>query len=216
MIVSFTELDTMAKRAARGIGMSWGLADEAGKAAAWLGANGQPGPEAIAATLASQEGVDRAELTPMVDADVWEAPGGVLCPVTTGAAICDRAVALAAGAVIELGRISHPALLGFHVASAAKVAGVTLELSWAGASLIAGPDGARFSGADDDLGAASADSVRCSLAEQPEAVSSVPSTRRDVAADVWAQLTEFAMRSFAPSTEESRMSGAGAGLIDDD
>ena len=38
MYMSLNEIDVSVKRAARGVGMSWGLAEEAGKAARWLAA----------------------------------------------------------------------------------------------------------------------------------------------------------------------------------
>ena len=45
---SLNELDAMARKAARGAGYSWGLAEEAGRATRWLAAAGLPGPMCLA------------------------------------------------------------------------------------------------------------------------------------------------------------------------
>ena len=43
MTFSLNEIEAIGKRAARGAGLPWGLAEEAGKAARWLTARGLPG-----------------------------------------------------------------------------------------------------------------------------------------------------------------------------
>ena len=43
-----------------------------------------------------------------------------------------------------------------------------------------------------------------------------PVTRIDAPAEAWALLESFAHRTYAPATEQSRQSGAGAGLTDND
>ena len=51
--VSLAEIDAMGRKAARGAGLPWGLAEEAGRAARHLAAWGLPGPEALAALVAA-------------------------------------------------------------------------------------------------------------------------------------------------------------------
>ena len=43
-----------------------------------------------------------------------------------------------------------------------------------------------------------------------------PVMRAEVSEESWARLGEFARRTFAPATEESRQRGAGSGLSDND
>ena len=50
MTWSLNEIETLSRKAARGAGLSWGLAEEAGKATRWLAAAGLPGPQVLAAT----------------------------------------------------------------------------------------------------------------------------------------------------------------------
>ena len=54
MIVSLNEIESLALKAARGAGMSWGLAEEAAVAASWLAARSLPWAETLADLLAQQ------------------------------------------------------------------------------------------------------------------------------------------------------------------
>ena len=51
LVVSSNEVDALAKKAAKGAGMPWGLAAEAGKATRWLADRGLPGPAVLADLL---------------------------------------------------------------------------------------------------------------------------------------------------------------------
>ncbi len=51
---SLNEIEGLARKAARGSGLSWGLAEEAGKATRWLCAAGLPGADALAGLLTAQ------------------------------------------------------------------------------------------------------------------------------------------------------------------
>jgi hypothetical protein len=64
MTFSLNEVEAMGKRAARGAGRDWGIAEEAGKAARWLTARGLPGPELLAELLTRNEGKSYEELAP--------------------------------------------------------------------------------------------------------------------------------------------------------
>ena len=55
MIYSLSEIDATCKKAARGSGLSWGYAEEAGKAARWLAAHQLPSTELLAAYLSERQ-----------------------------------------------------------------------------------------------------------------------------------------------------------------
>jgi hypothetical protein len=78
MTFSLNEVEAMGKRAARGAGLDWGIAEEAGKAARWLTARGLPGPELLAELLTRNEGKSYEELAPASIDGVWEAKSGWL------------------------------------------------------------------------------------------------------------------------------------------
>jgi hypothetical protein len=218
MSFSLNEVEAMGKRAARGAGLPWGLAEEAGKAARWLTARGYPGAEQLADVLTRNDKQGYAELAP-VDVDgVWQAPAGRLCPLITGAALCDRAAEIAEGRVIELGMTAQPLLLVPYIAGAAKLIGTAIAIGWEHVTMIVTQDREIIDGNPNALTARSTDSIRCRRVDDASNLAtpavSVNQPAAPVDAATWSRLAAFAQRTFAPATEASRLSGAGAGLSD--
>ena len=205
---SLGEIETAGRRAARGAGLSWGLAEEAGHAARWLCAQGLPGAE----MLTRDDGACYDSLAPVRVEGVWAARSGPLCPLIAGAALCDRAADLAAGREIALKSTSHPLLLAPFVAGAAALAGTTLRLRWPDASMTIGPDWIAVDGVEEmALRTRSAARVSCRLADDAPAARSRRDADRPVDAETWSRLG-----AFAPASEVSRLAGAGARLSDND
>ena len=214
MTFSLNEIEAMGKRAARGAGLPWGLAEEAGKAARWLTARGLPGAEQLADILTRNDKRDYAELAP-VDVDgIWQAPAGRLCPLISGAALCDRAAAIADGRAIELGETAQPLLLLPSIAGAAKLTGSAIAIAWKDVVVTLSPGCESIEGNRDALTTRSTERVRCRRADDivEPGVPAAPVATIDAA--TWSRLAAFAQRTYAPATEASRLSGAGAGLSD--
>lgn len=57
MVLSLNEVQVTAKKAARGAGYPWGIAEEAGQAARWLCSHGLDGCAALAGVLARFDGI---------------------------------------------------------------------------------------------------------------------------------------------------------------
>ena len=222
MSFSLNEIEAMGKRAARGAGLDWGIAEEAGKAARWLTSHGLPGPELLAELLARNEGKSYDELAPVSVDGVWEAKSGRLCPLVAGAALSDRAEEVAAGRDFEIGPIAFPLLLVPYAAIGAKSRGAAIALSWPGATLtISADNGLAVEGNLSAVTARTVDKARCgpALKETATPPAGVPGPAADAEtcdAVTWSRLNAFAQRTFAPATEASRALGAGAGLVDSD
>lgn len=216
MTYALNEIEAMGKRAARGVGCDWGIAEEAAKAVRWLAMHGLPGPGLLAELLTLNDGRGYAELAPLSDEGVWEAASGSLCPLVAGAALSDRAEEVASGREFELGVTAYPLLLAPYVAAAANSTGRALELSWPGVAMAFDGAGVSITGETAELTTRSAETVRCrcTATQVPEAADTA--RRCDVDADTWSRLNSFAQRTFAPATEASRLAGAGAGLSDND
>ncbi len=217
MSFSLNEIEAMGKRAARGAGLDWGIAEEAGKAARWLTAHGLPGPELLAELLTRNEGKSYAELAPVSVDGVWEAKSGQLCPLVAGAALSDRAAEVAAGREFEFGSIAFPLLLAPYAACGARSRGAAIELSWSGVMLTISPDdGLAVEGDIAAVAARTADYVHCRPAGKDTVTPPAGEPGRAVDAETWSRLSAFAHRTLAPATEASRLAGAGAGLTDND
>ena len=216
MKYSLNEIETMARRAARGIGFAWGLAEEAGKAARWLSEHDLPGAQILAELLSRNDGKHYSELAPMSQDCPWHARGGRLCPIAAGAALSDRANEIAAGRVVELGPTSQPLLLAAAAASAARLTGSRIELSWPGALLVLTADGACIEGTRAALTCEFADSAHCRTTTRAAIITPGANRGRAVNTASWRRLDAFAQRTFAPATAASRLHGAGADIKDSD
>ncbi len=210
MTLSLNEIEATAKKAARGAGYPWGLAEEAGKATRWLCSRELDGCAALAALLNRMDGTDIADRSPAPGDAAWSAAGGSLCPLATGAAISDCAHEISAREM-RLGEIAKPILLAPFAASVAQQVGTTVQVKFPQSEF-------------------STDGERISLNGRPPKVTPWASVavggsvdhptgrcqRADPNANDWKTLTTFAHRTYAPATEESRIKGAGAGLSDND
>lgn len=142
-VYTLGEIAATGRKAARGAGLDWGHAEEAGAGAAWLAAHGAPGPEALAGWLCRSDGWDHARRRPADPALAeWRAARGTaLCPLVAGAALSDRAALLPPVAELTLVELGAPVLLVPFLAWIARDTGRTLRLGWDGGALVLGPGG---------------------------------------------------------------------------
>jgi hypothetical protein len=214
---SLNEIEMTSFKAARGAGVPWGLAEEAGKAARWLAAHKLPALDALAGMLDLIDRRSYGDLTPVREGERWVGRGGLLCAVNTGVTLCDRAEDLAAGERFETGPIAYPLLVVPFVAAAQRAAGAAFAVEWPGVSIGVDEAGLHMM-PDTDMLAVAADELICEL--RPEALSGgvVAAEVAGLAVDpaLWARLTAYAHRTYVPASDASRERGAGAGLDDND
>ncbi|MFX0542521.1 DUF3726 domain-containing protein [Roseovarius sp. S4756] len=210
---SLSEIEGLARKAARGSGFSWGMAEEAGKAVRWLAGIGLPGPEALAEFLEAHDRTPHAQMRPAdTDLDTWTAAGGVICPISAGAALCDLAQNDAPSRDIRIETCAYPLLLLPFVRAAAEDGEQAERMIW---------DGGEFAFAADVRGAvtvpmAPLGDVRVEHGMNDTLPLPGCQLRYDLADAPAARLAALAARTYAPDTEQSRISGAGAGLSDND
>ena len=120
----------MATKAAWGAGRPWGLAQEAGRAVAWLEAMRLPGAVSLLALLVASDGVPCEQLRPVATRDgVWQG-AGPLCPVLAGAYISDSGGEAFASSLREV--YSPLLLLPF-----ASLACPGVQVAWSTTSIVA-------------------------------------------------------------------------------
>ena len=122
MILSLNEVEATTKRATRGLGHSWGMAEEAAKAVRWLCGRGLGGCEALASYLKDADGASLTKMTVQDSKAAWSAQSGRLCPLLAGATLSDYAHMLKRETIQMDGVVSPIFLLAF-AAGAAKTLG---------------------------------------------------------------------------------------------
>ena len=214
MSFSLNETEATGKKAARGVGYSWGMAEEAGKAVRWLSAHGLDGPKALALVLENADGSDLATMTPTSLQGDWRAEGGVLCPLIAGAALADSASLWGKNGLL-LNNVNVPVTVLPFAAQAARRLGVAVTVGWEGASAVIDGAGLSLTSSNAESLLTLAANIQIKIGGQlgPR----LPTQHRaTLAPGDWRILTRFAARTYAPATEESRLKGAGAGLSDND
>ncbi|MEX1234486.1 MAG: DUF3726 domain-containing protein [Roseovarius sp.] len=210
---SLSEIEGLARKAARGAGFSWGMAEEAGKAVRWLAGIDLPGPEALADFLEAHDGTPHAQMRPQdTQVNTWTAACGVVCPISAGAALCDLAQSDAPSRDIHIRNCAQPLLMLPFVRAAAEDGAQSERMIW---------QGGEFAFAAEIRGAASAPMAALSDVDVKQGrADHLPlpgcQMRYDLAAGPAERLAVMAARTYAPDTEQSRISGAGAGTSDND
>ena len=195
----------MVRKAARGAGYSWGMAEDAGAAVQWLEARGIGGCAALAKTLQAVDG-QMTEFAPRSD---WTSPSSRLCPIMVGAALSDRFDKNA-----SLGPVLAPVLLLPVLAFMSKTHGQPMSIEAGSGQAVLDGDAIELGTALDDD--ASPVRIRTGALHRPGVQARPCQTRADVGDRTWALLDAFAAKTYAPATEASRLNGAGAGLTDND
>lgn len=226
---SYSEIEQLCLKAARGAGMSWGLAEEAGFASAWLFRRGLDGPGALFAHIqrAVSDGFSGRwrDLSPCVTGDGFlpaddSADGLIntfLCPIVLGATLCDYArlpQMTMADNKVRIGPVSSPILLLPFLSDVARVKNENICFAWAQGSVVTTPDGQILG----DVGRLEKGvMLRAELSAQKIPASQCKNidimTAFLVPQATINGLNDFALRVTVPASEASR---AGAGAASDD
>ena len=208
MTLSLNEFETLCTRAARGAGLPWGLAEEAGKAARCLAEFGLPGAQLLVRILTHFDGKPLSERGCEALDGPWRREGGPMCPLIVGAALSDCARRLETCGSIEMRNLECPVLLLPHAAEAARQRGGSISVEWQGVRAVVQDGRFSIAGADADLLCARTDRLLCRFGgklSQP-----LPRRSRVTISEIcFAQLSDLAFRTYAPATDRSRLLGAG-------
>lgn len=189
---SFGEVRALSIKAARGAGMPWGLAEEAGFAVVWLEELGAPGVQALAIYL-SEIGEYTADT----------------CPIAIGSRISDSG----SRSNIFPRKAYQPIFFAPFLSSVLGSASV--ELRWSNCAYTLNSVG--FGGVQVEHVLSNG----VHLCEMRENILTTLSTHKKTRVtedrnEPIQLLESFAKKTYAPATEESRTRGAGAGLSDND
>ncbi len=207
---SLNEIEAHAKRAARGAGLSWGMAEEAGRATRWLASHDLAGPALLSDVLAKNDGLPRERIAPISLDDEWRAPADDLCPLAAGAALNDCADRLAEGRQVKMANVAYPLLVAPFAAWAAIHLNAPVQVRWQNLRIDTDGEEVWINDPDNEINTSHAAVLTCQISKTRTDVAKPSSLRGDVTPKVWAKLDVFAQRIFAPATAASRLLGAGA------
>ena len=217
MLCSLNEIRALAAGAARGAGLPWGVAGEAGRAARWLEARGLAGLAALEGALERLSAPDWRRCFPVPDGAAWRGESGEMDGLLAGMTLADRAdgpLPFDAGGALVLAGVRRPLLAVPFLAGVAGVCGARLAVS-VGARTPAIGIGPQSVGDSCRAlqGMALAETVRIERSgggamppDLPRLDGSIPVDR-----EVYARLAWWAARTHVPESAESRARGAGAG-----
>ena len=202
---SLGETAALATKAARGAGMPWGLADETGAAVGWLQSRGIPGLSALCRYLKWRE---NGRITRWPD---LPAGNTCYCPIELGTAYLDGALS----PTLTIESIREPVLILPFIAKRNNDQPVQVYLG--DMSIHLSSDCIFTPYSDTALLISQANCIIKNATDTPtmkpyECAQRVPYYFFGCIS----ALNEFAKKTYAPATEESRLAGAGAGLNDND
>jgi hypothetical protein len=215
---AMNEIETLVRKAAIGAGLDPGRADDLAAAGLWLAFRAFPVCELVHRALAAGPG---EPLRLSADGTTAE------CPLTSaahsGPAVLDLLLAKPPGFRVVLNDLDELRLLVALAAVMATRHQQRFRLEWGETLLPIGP-GANPAAAAVTAGAVRRlSAIRAPAAARPGAAAPDPAetsvTRYDPDATTdtgWAALQVMAARTYVPASEQSRRSGAGAGLNDND
>lgn len=187
MIPSLGEITATGRKAAKGAGYSWGMADEAGRATAWLWEHGIDGISALA--------------------DLLDHGTPDTCPIHQGVAFCDAPPV----GTVQLQELHSPILLLSFAAELSKITKKSYCLSIGNGRYSTNHEGMYCETPLTDPAQTAA------LSQQPVTGERLlPVSRRPAPEQAWTRLEAWEHKTYAPATEASRLAGAGAGLSDND
>ena len=192
--LSLNEVETLALKAARGAGLPWGVAEDAGRSAVWLARHAGTWAGSLLALLEATPTDAQSPLLlagPLADgavatADRVAAPMWLLPPLLVGSGRCNPVILRFGDVEIRCNPGEDP--------------GATLPAE-ALAALAAAPVAVRW--------------AETRLAPLPHALPA-RFRRSAVAVATLARLEALAARTYVAASDQSRLRGAGAGLLDDE
>ncbi|WP_299948093.1 DUF3726 domain-containing protein [uncultured Ruegeria sp.] len=209
MSFSLNEVEATAKRAARGAGYTWGVAEDTAKATRWLCTQGLDGAVVLSRVLEHGFAASMEDHLPAGLQSDWTGNKD-LCPLMAGAMLSDCSDFLRSGP-IRIREVAVPMLLLPFAANAARSLQAVITVT--SGDFSAATDGVRLALRNECP--AFADHVEVALGDGLTDPCSLQ-TRATPDPAAWKILNQFAHRTYAPATEASRLLGAGAGLSDND
>ena len=222
---SSNEAASLVKLAVRGVSYPWGVAEESAFASRWFAEQSVDGLAVFAGLFSWADNFSMEKLGIDPGQGVWCGKSGQLCPLMAGCAVSDFASQLSQGQELRLENVAYGVVLLPFIFLVSKELQTPMVMSW--------HDGLLVCDAEELEAIASNTQTKDHLCNDhtPKSIVVKQLTTEVKPTNLWPVnassrvhsdvssvhlLKQFAHRTYAPATEQSRLSGAGAGTTDND
>jgi hypothetical protein len=222
MSLSLNQIESTARKAVRGAGLYWGLAEDAGRAVSRLEMAGLPGMRWLVELLDKVDHQNPEVCRLECRNNTWHAANGLLSPLVAGPNLADwiySPVRIPGDAHWRLLGVVCPKLLIGYTSIAVLLSANPFRLGWGQTRVAVAPDHLQISGPLDHSGPADvivAAKQDTDISDQGAIRYSFKVAACEVDRCTLDVLESLAYRTYVEATESSRLSGAGAGLSDND
>ena len=200
---SFSEIETISKRASRGAGFSWGVSEEIGKSIRLMEMFGLPGILYLKSYLNQIENHNYQKIT-IISAD--NISNNIpYCPISVGLNFMDQAHNLEKIDKINFSNLAYPLLIVPFLSRSSEIIGKKILLNLENFKFLFNYNQSIFSNFDNSL-----------IEKTIKFFISFNQNEDSFDKMTWDNLYKISQKTFVNETESSKKTSAGAGLTDND
>ena len=200
---SFSEIETISKRASRGAGFSWGVSEEIGKSVRLMEMFGLPGILYLKSYLEQINNHNYQKIT-IISADNIsnKIP---YCPISVGVNFMDQVYNLEKIDKINFSNLAYPLLVVPFLSRSSEIIGKKILLNIENFKFLFNYNQSMFSNFDNSL-----------ISKTTNFFVSFNQNEDSFDKTTWDTLYKISQKTFVDETESSKKTSAGAGLTDND
>jgi|TARA_B100001540_G_scaffold38584_1_gene34258 hypothetical protein len=201
---TLSEIDTTSKRATRGAGFSWGIAEEVGKNMRLLELYGLPGIKNLNKFLKDYKEKQFQKITLISETNY--ASKNPFCPITLGTNFIDQVNLLDKKVNIQISNLAFPILFIPFVSRASEIVGKKIFLKVDDKEFLFNLNQSIYSNYLKNEILENCNNINISFLENNNSFNE----------DEWKELYKLSEDTFVEETESLKIGAAGAGLTDND
>ncbi len=202
-MISFSEIETTAKRATRSMGFSWGIAEEVGKNIRLLEMFGLPGIKNINQYFKIYNNKNFENITNFSRSNISKK---FYCPISMGVNFFDQSSTISNFKQIEINNLAFPLLFIPFVSRASEIIGKRIFLKMDNKEFLFNFNQSIYSNYLSGDIVEKSNKLNMQFLENKNSFS-----EKD-----WSELYKISENTFVEETEELKQKAAGAGLTDND
>ncbi len=202
-MISFSEIETTAKRATRSVGFSWGISEEVGKNIRLLEMFGLPGVKNINQYFKVYNAENFEDISVFSKSNISKKN---YCPIMLGVNFFDQSSAISDFSQLEIENLAYPLLLIPFVSRTSEIVGKRIFLKMDNKEFLFNFNQSIYSNYLSGDIIKKSDKISLQFLENKNSFSE----------QEWSELYKISENTFVEESEELKQKTAGAGLIDND